>query len=75
LPTVGRLPDPCRVCPNLISGDRPIRVFCTYKVLVRALATGQASSGHLADITYIRLLSEFVYLAVILNAFSRRVIG
>ena len=28
-----------------------------------------------ADITYIRLLVEFVYLAVILDAFSRRVIG
>lgn len=28
-----------------------------------------------ADITYIRLLREFVYLAVILDAFSRRVIG
>ena len=29
----------------------------------------------MADITYIRLLVEFVYLAVILDAFSRRVIG
>jgi transposase InsO family protein len=28
-----------------------------------------------ADITYIRLQSEFVYLAVILDAYSRRVIG
>ena len=28
-----------------------------------------------ADITYIRLLCEFVYLAVLLDAFSRRVIG
>jgi putative transposase len=28
-----------------------------------------------ADITYIRLQNEFVYLAVILDAFSRRVIG
>jgi putative transposase len=28
-----------------------------------------------ADLTYIRLLTEFVYLAVILDAFSRRVIG
>ena len=27
------------------------------------------------DITYIRLRSEFVYLAVVLDAFSRRVIG
>jgi transposase InsO family protein len=29
----------------------------------------------IADITYIRLRSEFVYLAVILDAYSRRVIG
>src|SRR5208282_706767 len=28
-----------------------------------------------ADITYIRLLEEFVYLAVVLDAFSRRAIG
>jgi transposase InsO family protein len=28
-----------------------------------------------ADITYIRLLMEFVYLAVVLDAFSRRVVG
>ncbi len=28
-----------------------------------------------ADITYIRLLTEFMYLAVILDAFSRRVIS
>jgi hypothetical protein len=28
-----------------------------------------------ADITYIRLLTEFVYLAVVLDAFSRKVVG
>jgi transposase InsO family protein len=28
-----------------------------------------------ADITYIRLKAEFVYLAVILDAFSRKVVG
>ena len=28
-----------------------------------------------ADITYIRLREEFVYLAVVLDAYSRRVIG
>jgi transposase InsO family protein len=28
-----------------------------------------------ADITYIRLKKEFVYLAVILDAFSRKVVG
>jgi putative transposase len=28
-----------------------------------------------ADITYIRLAREFVYLAVVLDAFSRKVVG
>lgn len=43
------------------------------------LATDFVASGPdrlwVADITYIRLLQEFVYLAVVLDAFSRRVIG
>jgi len=43
------------------------------------LASGMVLSGidqlWRADITYIRLETEFVYLAVVLDAFSRRVIG
>jgi transposase InsO family protein len=43
------------------------------------LAGGMVPTGldqlWVADITYIRLEAEFVYLAVILDAFSRRVIG
>lgn len=43
------------------------------------LARGMRLSGRdqlwVADITYIRLQIEFIYLAVILDAFSRRVIG
>lgn len=43
------------------------------------LASGMVLTGidqlWVADITYIRLALEFVYLAVILDAFSRRVIG
>ena len=30
---------------------------------------------HMADITYIRLKTEFVYLAVMLDAYSRKVVG
>src|SRR5205085_3151578 len=30
---------------------------------------------HVADITYVRLVAEFVYLAVVLDAFSRRAVG
>ncbi len=43
--------------------------------LARDLKVDGLNQLWVADITYIRLLLEFVYLAVILDAFSRRVIG
>jgi len=47
--------------------------------IVPNLARGLAPTGldqlWVADITYVRLLEEFAYLAVLLDAFSRRVIG
>jgi putative transposase len=49
----------CRVYPNLAA----------------SLAVNSINQLWMADITYIRLLEEFIYLAVILDAFSRRVIG
>jgi len=48
-----------RVHPNLARGLRPSAINQLW----------------IADITYIRLRNEFVYLAVVLDAFSRRVIG
>lgn len=48
-----------RVYPNLALGMQPTGINQLW----------------VADITYIRLAMEFVYLAVILDAFSRRVIG
>jgi putative transposase len=46
-----------------------------YANLARSLTLEGRNQLWVADITYIRLLTEFVYLAVILDAFSRRVIG
>jgi putative transposase len=46
-----------------------------YPNLARELQVTGLNQLWVADITYIRLLLEFVYLAVILDAFSRRVIG
>ena len=46
-----------------------------YPNLVGAMSLTGLDQLWVADITYIRLLLEFVYLAVILDAFSRRVIG
>jgi transposase InsO family protein len=46
-----------------------------YPNLARDLILSGMNQLWVADITYIRLEMEFVYLAVILDAFSRRVIG
>jgi transposase InsO family protein len=50
--------------------SRPI-----YPNLARDMKLTGINQLWVADITYIRLEAEFVYLAVILDAFSRRVIG
>jgi len=46
-----------------------------YRNLARLMVLTGTEQLWLADITYIRLLEEFIYLAVILDAYSRRVIG
>src|SRR2546426_5724066 len=52
--------------------DHQLRV---YPNLARELKVSGLNQLWVADITYIRLLVEFVYLAVILDACSRRVVG
>lgn len=63
---------------------RKQRFFCTsdsrhsltvYPNLVPELIITAVNQLWVADITYIRLLQEFIYLAVILDAYSRRCIG
>ncbi len=46
-----------------------------YPNLARELTPTAVNQLWVADITYIRLRTEFVYLAVVLDAFSRRVVG
>jgi len=46
-----------------------------YPNLARAMVLTDVDQLWVADITYIRLREEFVFLAVILDAYSRRVIG
>lgn len=52
--------------------DHPLPVYPNWG---RSMVLTGVDQLWLADITYIRLLEEFVYLAVILDAYSRRVIG
>jgi putative transposase len=46
-----------------------------YPNLARGMVLTGLDQLWVADITYIRLETEFVYLAVVLDAYSRRVIG
>jgi putative transposase len=46
-----------------------------YPNLARSAAPAAVDRLWVADITYIRLRTEFVYMAVVLDAFSRRVVG
>jgi putative transposase len=50
--------------------DRPV-----YPNLAKGITLTGINQLWVADITYIRLETEFVYLAVVLDAYSRRVIG
>jgi putative transposase len=68
---------------NLLSLRRMKYVFTTdsrhnwpiYPNLARHVTLTGLNQLWVADITFIRLRSEFIYLAVVLDAYSRRVIG
>lgn len=47
----------------------------TYLNLARRMTPTAINQLWVADITYIRLLNEFVYLALVLDSFSRKVVG
>jgi putative transposase len=49
--------------------------FMVYANLARRLIPTTVNQLWVADITYVRLSEEFVYLAVVLDAFSRRAVG
>ena len=49
--------------------------FPVYTNLLRKVVPTKPNQVWVADITYIRLADEFIYLAVVLDAYSRRVIG
>lgn len=52
--------------------EHPWRV---YPNLARRMELSQINQLWVADITYVRLQQEFIYLAVILDVYSRRIVG
>jgi transposase InsO family protein len=56
-------------------GQQHIRAARIYLNLAKRMTLSGPNQLWAADITYIRLACEFVYLAVVLDVFSRKVIG
>ena len=52
--------------------DRELEIYLN---LARRMKVSGPNQLWIADITYIRLKAEFIYLAVVLDAFSRKVVG
>jgi len=65
----------CRVKRKWVRTTDSRHHFPRYPNLIKGMVISQLNQVWLADITYIRIRTGFVYLAAILDAFSRRVIG
>ena len=65
----------CRVKRKWVKTTDSRHRFPRYPNLIKGMIVSQLNQVWLADITYIRIRTGFVYLAAILDAFSRWVIG
>ena len=65
----------CRPRRGFVVTTNSAHTLPVFPNLTRDLVPTNVDQLWVADITYIRLPREFVYLAVVLDAFSRRVIG
>ena len=65
----------CRVKRKWVKTTDSRHRFPRYPNLIKGMAISRLNQVWLSDITYIRIKAGFVYLAAILDAYSRRVIG
>jgi transposase InsO family protein len=65
----------CRVKRKWVKTTDSKHCFPRYPNLIKGMTISQLNQIWLADITYIRIRTGFVYLAAILDGLSRRVIG
>ena len=65
----------CRVRHRRVKTTDSRHRFPRYPNLIKGMAINRLNQVWLSDITYIRIRTGFVYLAAILDAFSRKVIG
>ena len=65
----------CRVNRKWIATTNSEHQFPIYPNLIGGMAVSRLNQAWIADITYIRIRTGFVFLAAILDAYSRKVIG
>jgi putative transposase len=65
----------CRVRRRKVKTTDSRHRFPRYPNLIKGMVISRLNQVWLSDITYIRIRTGFVYLAAILDAFSRKVIG
>jgi putative transposase len=65
----------CRVKRKWVKTTDSRHLFPRYPNLIKGMAISRLNQVWISDITYIRIKTGFVYLAAILDAYSRRVIG
>jgi len=65
----------CRVRHRWVKTTDSRHRFPRYPNLIKGMVISRLNQVWLSDITYIRIRTGFVYLAAILDAFSRKVIG
>ena len=65
----------CQVKRRWVTTTDSHHAYRIYPNLVKELEVKQRNQVWVADITYIRILTGFLYLAVVLDLFSRKVIG
>lgn len=61
--------------PQVSPRELSVRAVQIYLNLATRMKLSGPNQLWIADITYIRLKTEFVYLAVVLDVFSRKVVG
>jgi len=65
----------CRMKRRWVRTTDSSHDFTRYPNIIKGMASSHLNQVWLADITYIRIRTGFVYLAAVLDAFSRRVVG
>jgi len=65
----------CKIKRSFKKTTNSVHNYKKYKNLIKDMVVDRPDQIWHADITYIRILTSFVYLAIVIDAYSRKIIG